>query len=379
MGSMPGTIGAAGRLGNLAMVARRNFLRRGSQRCHARRLRDPANLCETIACYLLGGGDQPEIFMALSTITVHAYSGGPLTLTDLALDPTVSALGYSIIGSPGDLRDGDGTLSIDDDGNATFQGLAVEYVGKGTFTYGMDAGGFLPMSPPVDVVVFNSAGTSYFYFPNGDPILLIGSDIQLLLTDDPHEFVTNPFLGTAGNDDYRGGPLNNTITGDIGDDTLGGAEGDDFIDGGAGNDKMRGGDGDDEMVGGDGMDSMIGGDGDDTLDGGLDNDRLAGRSGADSLAGGAGDDVLRGGAAADVFLFAAGGGADRIIDFADDEDTLELDEALWGGGKTVADVLTDHATVVGSNTVFTFTGGETLIVRGIADVNLLVDDIALVV
>lgn len=60
------------------------------------------------------------------------------------------------------------------------------------------------------------------------------------------------------------------------------------------------------------------------IDGGGGNDTIRGRNGRDTLLGGAGDDRLIGGAAADLFVFAPGGGRDRVIDFQDDFDRIDL-------------------------------------------------------
>jgi Ca2+-binding RTX toxin-like protein len=62
----------------------------------------------------------------------------------------------------------------------------------------------------------------------------------------------------------------------------------------------------------------------DILAGQAGSDRLMGESGTDYLAGGAGDDGLWGGADPDVFLFAPGHDADRIADFEDRLDLIDV-------------------------------------------------------
>ena len=103
-----------------------------------------------------------------------------------------------------------------------------------------------------------------------------------------------------------GNALDNTIKGGSGKDTLAGGKGDDKIFGNAGNDSLSGGDGNDTLSGGAGNDKLRGGSGKDTLSGG---------DGKDSLWGGADNDTLYGGDGDDVFIFRAGEGTDKIMDF----------------------------------------------------------------
>jgi serralysin len=111
----------------------------------------------------------------------------------------------------------------------------------------------------------------------------------------------------------------------------GGVQGSVF--GGAGADRMSGGAGEDGLFGGTGADVMRGNGADDVLDGGTDADQLFGGAGDDSLTGGVGVDVLRGGEGddrltggtlADTFVFTRGQGTDRITDFANNVDKLDL-------------------------------------------------------
>jgi Ca2+-binding RTX toxin-like protein len=98
------------------------------------------------------------------------------------------------------------------------------------------------------------------------------------------------------------------------DNVINGSSGADILDGGGGNDELRGGSGADILLGGDGNDLLVGG---------------------------SGADVLVGGAGADIFLFSGyvtglGVGADRITDFTQGEDLIDLspiDADLWTGGN----------------------------------------------
>ncbi|MDE0332463.1 MAG: calcium-binding protein [Nitrospinae bacterium] len=127
---------------------------------------------------------------------------------------------------------------------------------------------------------------------------------------------------TSENIDALGG--NDTVFGGGGDDRIHGGEGQDSLLGDAGDDTIFGGEGNDWVVGGAGDDALYGGAGNDRLIEGAGNDELFGGSGADTLNGGAGDDALTGGAGADTFFFNGSFGDDKITDFADGEDTIDL-------------------------------------------------------
>ena len=76
--------------------------------------------------------------------------------------------------------------------------------------------------------------------------------------------------------------------------------------------------------GGAGLDTILGGNGgDDILGGGL-RDVLDGAGGGDSLTGGQGNDVITGGTGADHFIFGSADGQDRITDFDDGVDLIDL-------------------------------------------------------
>lgn len=174
-------------------------------------------------------------------------------------------------------------------------------------------------------------------------------------------------------------------TGSAGADLLRGTDSADVLIGGAGADVLLGGAGDDLLLGRDGHDSLtgdagadrlLGGAGDDLLTGGNGQDWLSGGDGNDRLAGGIGDDQLFGGAGADDFVF--DGGADTIGDFTPGIDRITLDPQLWTGLTNAADLLMVYATSSDGNTVICFDDDTCLMVLGIADPMLLVDDLALV-
>lgn len=159
--------------------------------------------------------------------------------------------------------------------------------------------------------------------------------------------------GAGGDDNIRSGDGNDFLYGGSGNDFIKALTGKDLLDGGAGRDTLYAGKGSDTVLGGrgadtlwgeQGSDKMKGGSGRDELWGGHDNDRLRGGSGddtlfgengRDNLEGGAGDDILTGGCAdgpgdgrRDVFVFRStamgGGGNDRVTDFEDKIDVLDL-------------------------------------------------------
>lgn len=123
---------------------------------------------------------------------------------------------------------------------------------------------------------------------------------------------------------------------------------------------------------------IAGGSGDDELTGGRLHDDLRGGDGADRLEGGAGRDVLTGGRDRDTLVFGPDFGRDVITDFRDDVDTLELSEAIWGGGKSVEQVLQDYGRVIGTGVVLDFGDGNRITLEGFGDIHALADDIILI-
>jgi len=193
--------------------------------------------------------------------------------------------------------------------------------------------------------------------------------------------------GGDGDDEVWAGGGNDTVYGSDGADKIGVGLGDDEIWAGTGNDiafaglgrnRIGGGLGNDTLWGGDDADSFYGGDDDDELGGGGGNDDLWGGDGADILRGGSGDDTLGGGAGADTFVFAGGFGRDRVIGFADNVDTLQLNDNLWTGTLTASQVVANFASVSGGDALFDFGGGDVLVVAGVTDVRSLIDDILIV-
>lgn len=131
----------------------------------------------------------------------------------------------------------------------------------------------------------------------------------------------------------------------------------------------QGGDGDDRVTGNRRANDLYGGRG---------NDSLAGGSKADLLDGERGNDTLRGGAGADVFQFGTRAGQDRIADWTAGVDGLRLDEALWGGGKTAAEVVAEFGAVEAGHAVLTFAGAVSITLLGLGSLTGLAEDITLI-
>jgi Ca2+-binding RTX toxin-like protein len=98
--------------------------------------------------------------------------------------------------------------------------------------------------------------------------------------------------------------------------------------------------------------------GDDVLFAGAGADRLDGGDGADVLSGGADSDILTGGAGADIFRFAAGDGADTIMDFDAASDRVDL------GGRSYS------LRQQGADTVLTFADGGSVLFKGVTSTAL---------
>ncbi|PLX39331.1 MAG: hypothetical protein C0606_02050 [Hyphomicrobiales bacterium] len=135
--------------------------------------------------------------------------------------------------------------------------------------------------------------------------------------------------------------------------------GNDRLTGKAGANKLVGNNGNDTLSGLNGNDLLLGGNNNDKLFGGNQNDTLKGGGGADTLRGDAGNDQLFGQAGVDTFVFDDGFGKDRILDYNDNADIIDLRPysglANFGDltirsnarGDAVIDLGSDEITLVG--------------------------------
>ena len=207
--------------------------------------------------------------------------------------------------------------------------------------------------------------------------------------------------GGTGNDSLMGGDGNDTVYGFAGEDTVTGGSGsnrlwggrqddlltngdgggrlgaggdNDTVIGGAGNDTIYGGAalGNDSILGGAGDDIIFGGVGDDTIFGGAGDDNIGGVRGDDRIDAGPGDDTVRGAPGADTFIFADGDDQLTLQDFSFAEsDRLELDDGLWGGGLTAAQVISTYGTIIGGDLSLDFGGGDRVLIEGVTNTNTL--------
>lgn len=172
--------------------------------------------------------------------------------------------------------------------------------------------------------------------------------------------------GGTGSDRLEGENGRDTMLGGQGDDTLSGGGAGDRLVGGAGKDVLLGGDYDDVLSGGKGRDQIYGGTGSDTLKGGAHGDRLFGGADDDTLDGGAGNDLLTGNRGNDVFVFADGGGADRIQDFAAKNDAEKIDLTGVSGLVSFADDLQGLMQQQGDDVLIDFSQGDSLLLLGVS-------------
>lgn len=200
--------------------------------------------------------------------------------------------------------------------------------------------------------------------------------------------------GSAGDDVMYGGDGNDIMIALAGIDTLNGDDGDDFLYGGRDNDilngdngadTIRGNLGNDDINGGSGDDNLRGGGQNDNLDGGAGNDFLLGENHSDILYGGAGNDTLTGGSGGGVFdtftdtfvykdTVSGGGGFDRIKDFENDIDQIDLSAFNFTNfANDVQTLATDTAFGVKLN----FGGGDVLLIENFTLVDFDSTDVIL--
>ncbi|TNC48508.1 hypothetical protein FHG66_14250 [Rubellimicrobium rubrum] len=182
-----------------------------------------------------------------------------------------------------------------------------------------------------------------------------------------HGTVIENFVAGSGWDHVLGNDAGNRIRLGAGADEAKGLGGNDELLGEAGSDRLEGGTGADRLTGGDGADQLFGGAGGDMLVGGRQGDRLEG---------GLGNDRLSGGFGADRFVFA--NGHDTVTDFQNDQDTVVLDDALWGGRDLASGKVLAFASVDGDGILFKFGNDHTLRIENVTNIAALGDDLFIV-
>lgn len=129
---------------------------------------------------------------------------------------------------------------------------------------------------------------------------------------------------------------------------------------------------------GDGADDITGNKAANEIWGARGDDRIKGEKGNDRLNGGQDDDRLTGGKGNDRFIFDDSFGNDQVRDFADNADTVMFDADLWNGNLTVAQVITQFASIVGGIVTFDFGDGDVVSFTGVTDINVFQDDITII-
>ena len=323
---------------------------------------------------LSGGGDNDEIYGSLGDDILNGDDGD---------DYLVGGLGNDVI---------DGGVGID---TASYEsavaGVNIYLMFSGVDTLGSGIDTLLNIE--------NLTGSTHDdrLIADGNNNVLTGGDGADVLKGKGGNDI---FYGGNGNDKMVGGSGNDTMFGGAGSDTmialggldiLNGGDGDDFLFGGqdndtlngdAGNDNIRGNLGTDVINGGAGNDTLRGGGQNDALNGGDGNDFLFGENHSDILFGGAGDDVLNGGsgggvadAFADTFVYKSaadgGGGFDRIKDFDNGTDVIDLRSFGYAGFGNVLSLASD----AGVNMRLDFGGGEVLYIENFQLVDFDISDV----
>ena len=206
-----------------------------------------------------------------------AKSGSKVFLTGVALDD----------------RDGDRFYDVGE-GLSGLTVTAVGSTGAHTAATGTAGGYSLALSAGTYKVTFSGAGIT----PVTKTVTIGAKNVKLDLVD--------PATGSAIAQAIGGTSGNNTLNGTAGADTIKGLAGADVL------------------YGKGGVDKLYGGIGNDRLSGQAGNDRLYGEDGKDALIGGAGNDILKGGAGADSFRFIGSWGSDKVSDFENGSDRIDL-------------------------------------------------------
>jgi Ca2+-binding RTX toxin-like protein len=323
--------------------------------------------------YLYGGNDRDYLYGGSDDDTLDGGDGNDSVHGDSGNDSMSGGTGNdSVTGGIGDDKmygfAGDDFL-MGETGKDTIDGGA----GIDTVSF-VDRGGGISvtLNGANDATVF-VAGVAEDTIKNVENVLgSLGNDI---ITGDAN---ANELHGFNGNDTFHGGDGDDQLQGGYGDDQLFGDGGNDTIIDDLGKDTIDGGAGIDTLSYADrtaavslalngetnaaaavagaaedtvrNVENILGGSGGDTLTGDAfanllagngGNDALIGGKGGDALSGGAGDDRLVGGKGADTFTGGVGAdqfvfdvkaktkAADAVADFAVDEDTIVLDNAVF--------------------------------------------------
>ncbi|WP_430450488.1 hypothetical protein [Rhodophyticola sp.] len=89
--------------------------------------------------------------------------------------------------------------------------------------------------------------------------------------------------------------------------------------------------------------------------------------------------MLKGGIGVDTFVFMAGSGADRVADFQNAIDAIEIDAALMGGGTPVAaDLIAFAGRDADGFLILDFGNGDTLTFTGVTNTGAILDEVTFI-
>ncbi|KPP89683.1 MAG: Hemolysin-type calcium-binding repeat (2 copies) [Rhodobacteraceae bacterium HLUCCA08] len=227
--------------------------------------------------------------------------------------------------------------------------------------------------------IYGQTGNDIIKGGEGDDLLYGGFGNDVIRANGGDDLVVasngdDTVLGLSGDDDLYGGLGSDYLYGNADNDILYGAGDDDFLRGNRGNDTLYGEEGNDDLRGGGQQDILFGGDG---------NDYLLGENGLDTLDGGAGDDVMIGGYGAgvldglsDTFVYVdsagGGGGYDRIKDFEDGIDVIDLTYFGFTDFATEIEVL---ASDIAAGMRINFGSGDVLLLEGFSKADFDAGDV----
>ena len=228
-----------------------------------------------------------EIGIGFDTGSYQTWDGAFVTQNFVKSGTKTFLTGVSM-----DDKDGDRFYDVGEG----LDGLTVTAVNSSGARYSTtteSAGGYsLALAAGTYKVTFSGGG----YSSVTKQVTVGSANVKLDLID-PSKAASTTIGGTAGNDTLKGTSAANTIKGS------------------GGNDKLYGNGGSDKLYGGTGNDALTGNAG---------NDRLYGDSGKDTLSGSSGNDILTGGTSADTFRFSGKWGKDKITDFKNASDHIDL-------------------------------------------------------
>ncbi len=321
-----------------------------------------------------GGGDDGTEPLTETEPVVAALAGGGFVVawTDF-LPGSDGDVRMSIYSNAGLLRKGDIAVATGTGGQSQPEVVAladgtfvVSWFGSSSSIVGRR---FNKNGNPIGdefVIQPNASGYHYGAQLADGRIVYVGGTQGQFGEFDVHHSIWDPrddqIAGTAGDDVLTSRRDGATVDGLGGNDTVYGLGAADVLRGGGGNDVLRG---------GGAADTLQGGAGNDRLSGQAGNDILRGGAGADTLDGGAGNDRLFGEGGSDRFVFAPGGGTDRIKDFQDGTDRIDLSAFGFASVQAAKALATNQQ----GNVVFDFDGDGTLIVEGITKAQLTAADL----